>query len=141
MWFDRSVGFYGWNDTTFPVWVDQLALIPALLLLALAARGLTLARARAATRACPSSASTRSSALGLLLVIGADSYLVPQRRRHLLRTALPAAPAGPPRRRARHRASAAQAGAGDRWLGALVVVLFLGHDVFSQLQVISRFYG
>ncbi len=35
-------------------------------------------------------------------------------------------------------------GAGRRWgppVGALVVVLFLAHDVFSQLQVIARFYG
>jgi Ca2+/H+ antiporter len=35
-------------------------------------------------------------------------------------------------------------GAGRRWgppVGALIVVLFLGHDIFSQLQVIARFYG
>ena len=35
-------------------------------------------------------------------------------------------------------------GAGRRWgpaAGALIVVLFLAHDIFSQLHVISRFYG
>jgi hypothetical protein len=35
-------------------------------------------------------------------------------------------------------------GAGRRWgppVGALLVVLFLSHDVFSQLIVVSRFYG
>ena len=35
-------------------------------------------------------------------------------------------------------------GAGKRWgpaVGALIVVLFLAHDVFSQLLVVSRFYG
>jgi hypothetical protein len=35
-------------------------------------------------------------------------------------------------------------GAGRRWgpaVGALIVVLFLAHDIFSQLQVIARFYG
>jgi hypothetical protein len=35
-------------------------------------------------------------------------------------------------------------GAGRRWgppVGALIVVLFLAHDIFSQLQVIARYYG
>jgi hypothetical protein len=35
-------------------------------------------------------------------------------------------------------------GAGRRWVpavGALIVVQFIAHDIFSQLQVIARFYG
>jgi hypothetical protein len=35
-------------------------------------------------------------------------------------------------------------GAGRRWgpvLGAALVVLFFGHDLFSQLQVVARYYG
>ena len=35
-------------------------------------------------------------------------------------------------------------GAGRRWgpaVGALIVVLFLAQDIFSQLLVASRFYG
>ena len=35
-------------------------------------------------------------------------------------------------------------GAGRRWgpaVGALIVALFLAHDVFSQLLVVARFYG
>jgi hypothetical protein len=35
-------------------------------------------------------------------------------------------------------------GAGRRWgsaIGALIVVLIIGHDLFSQLQVIARYYG
>ena len=35
-------------------------------------------------------------------------------------------------------------GAGRRWgpaVGTLIVVLFLAHDLFSQLQVIARFHG
>jgi len=35
-------------------------------------------------------------------------------------------------------------GAGRRWgppVGALIVVLFLAHDIFSQLLVVSRYYG
>jgi hypothetical protein len=34
--------------------------------------------------------------------------------------------------------------AGKRWgpaVGALIVVLFLAQDIFSQLLVVSRFYG
>ena len=35
-------------------------------------------------------------------------------------------------------------GAGRRWgppVGALIVVLFFAHDIFSQLLVVSRFYS
>jgi hypothetical protein len=35
-------------------------------------------------------------------------------------------------------------GAGRRWgpaVGALIVILILGHDIFSQLLTVSRFYG
>jgi len=35
-------------------------------------------------------------------------------------------------------------GAGRRWgpvVGALIVSLFLAHELFSQLQVIARYYG
>jgi hypothetical protein len=35
-------------------------------------------------------------------------------------------------------------GAGRRWspiAGVLLIVLFLSHDIFSQLQVIARYYG
>jgi hypothetical protein len=35
-------------------------------------------------------------------------------------------------------------GAGRRWgpaAGALILVLLFSHDLFSQLQVIARYYG
>jgi hypothetical protein len=35
-------------------------------------------------------------------------------------------------------------GAGRRWgpsVGAVILMLFFAHDIFSQLQVIARFYG
>jgi hypothetical protein len=38
----------------------------------------------------------------------------------------------------------AVSGAGRRWapvVGGAIIVLFIGHDVFSQLQVIARYYG
>jgi 4-amino-4-deoxy-L-arabinose transferase-like glycosyltransferase len=139
MWFDRSVGFYGWNDTSFPVWVDHLALIPAALLVVLAARALFSARATLRRR-LPELGVYFIMALGLLAVIGADSYLVPRdagtysEPRYLLPLLALVGAA----------LVMSVRGAGRRWgpaVGALIVVLFVGHDVFSQLQVISRFYG
>jgi hypothetical protein len=35
-------------------------------------------------------------------------------------------------------------GAGRRWgpaVGAAIIILMLAHDLFSQLQVIARYYG
>jgi hypothetical protein len=35
-------------------------------------------------------------------------------------------------------------GAGRRWgpiVGAVIIMLFIAHDIFSQLQVVARFYG
>lgn len=139
MWFARSVGFYGWNDTRFPVWVEQLALIPAVLLLALAVRGLVSARVTLRRR-LPELGIYALMALGLLAVIGADSYLVPTQAgtysepRYLL-PLLALLGAG---------LVMSVRGAGRRWgplVAVLSVVLFLGHDLFSQLQVLSRFYG
>ena len=45
IWFDRSVGLYGWLDTPFPVWVYNIALIPAALLTILGIRALIVGRA------------------------------------------------------------------------------------------------
>jgi 4-amino-4-deoxy-L-arabinose transferase-like glycosyltransferase len=139
MWFNRSVGFYGWDDTSFPVWVDRLALVPAALLVLLATRTLVTSRATVRRRFVELGIYALM-AIGLLTVIGADSYLVANAAgtysepRYLL--PLLALLGGGLAMSAR--------GAGQRWgptAGALIVVLFLGHDVLSQLQVISRFYG
>ena len=40
IWFDRSVGLYGWMDTMFPAWVDSLAMIAAGGVLLLLVRGM-----------------------------------------------------------------------------------------------------
>jgi 4-amino-4-deoxy-L-arabinose transferase-like glycosyltransferase len=140
LWFDRAVGLYGWLDTTFPVWVYNLALVPAGLIVLLALRTLVVRRS-ALRRRLSELVVYLSIAIGLMTLIGADSYLAVSKEglgyaqpRYLL-PLLPLA--------AGVLAGAAR-GAGRRLgpaAGALIVSLFLAHDVFGQLLVISRFYG
>jgi 4-amino-4-deoxy-L-arabinose transferase-like glycosyltransferase len=141
IWFDRSVGLYGWMDTTFPGWVENLALVPAVAIALLCARELFARRGELRARAaelCVYVAMT----LGVLVLIGVSSYhtdvvaheLAFGEPRYLLSmlALLGAAVA------------LAVRGAGRRWapvVGAAMVVLFLGHDLFSQLQAIARYYG
>jgi hypothetical protein len=140
LWFDRAVGFYGWLDTTFPEWVYNVALIPAGLIAILALR--TLVAHRAALRArLPELAVYLVIGVGLMALIGADSNLhrsVEGSGYAQPRYLMPLLPlAGVV------LALAARA-AGKRWgpaVGALIVVLFLAQDIFSQLLVVSRFYG
>jgi Predicted membrane protein (DUF2142) len=140
IWFDRSVGLYGWLDTSFPVWVDDLALIPTALLTILGIRALFTVRATLRRRLAELAVYAAMGA-GVMALIGADSYLkFPEQAgtyaepRYLL-----------PMLALLGAALVLSArGAGRRWgpaVGALIVVLFLAHDIFSQLQVISRFYG
>jgi hypothetical protein len=141
IWFDRSVGLYGWLDTSFPAWVENIALVPAVLLAILAIRALVTVRATLRSRLLELIVYAVIS-LGVMALIGADQYLSYLTKevetygepRYLL--PMIALLGGGLVLSAR--------GAGRRWgpaTGALIVVLFLGHDVFSQLQVIARFYG
>ena len=140
IWFRNVVGLYGWGDTSFPAWVYDLALVLVAAILALCVRALVLARlalrsrlSELATYACIS--------FGLLLLVGASGYLD-----------FPASPAQ--YADARYLLplvvlwgsilALAARGAGRRWgpvVGALIVVLIIAHDLFSQLQVIARYYG
>jgi hypothetical protein len=141
IWFDRSVGLYGWMDTVFPTWVDNLALIPAGAIALLCGRSL-LARRDALRAHAPELGVYAVMSVAVLAMLGIESfhgdalqhgpsfveprYLVPLLP--LLAGVL----------------SMAVLGAGRRWapvVGAALVVLFLGHDVFSQLQVLARYYG
>jgi len=140
LWFDGFVGLYGWLDTPFPGWVDTLALIPAGAIVLLCGRSLLSDRAVLLGRAGELMVYA-GIALGLLLLVGLDSYrsfpatdaeyaqvryLMPLLA--LLGAAL----------------ALAARGVGRRWgptVGALIVVLFLAHDIFSQLQVVARYYG
>jgi 4-amino-4-deoxy-L-arabinose transferase-like glycosyltransferase len=140
LWFDRSVGLYGWLDTPFPVWVYNLALLPAALLAILGARTL-LARRRALRGRLAELLVYLAMCVGLMVLIAAASRVSPRAEgaawaqpRYLL-PLLPLAAGA---------LALAVRGAGRRWgpaLGALIVVLFLAQDVFSQLQVLARFYG
>ena len=141
LWFDRSVGLYGWLDTTFPDWVYTAALIPAALIVVLCARALATRRWTLRRRLVEALVYLLMT-IGLMALIGSHAYLNlggeggggHVQPRYLL----PLIPLGGV------ALALAARGAGRRWgppVGALIVVLFLGYDIFSQLLVVSRFYG
>jgi 4-amino-4-deoxy-L-arabinose transferase-like glycosyltransferase len=141
IWFDRSVGLYGWMDTTFPTWVDNVALLPAAVVAALFVRELILRR-RALRRRLPELGVYAAIVVGLLVLIGASSYDSDVLERSPAfaepRYLLPLLPL------LGAVFTLAVRGAGRRWApvaGAALVVLIFGFDVVSQLQVIARYYG
>jgi Predicted membrane protein (DUF2142) len=140
IWFVGYVGRLGWLDTFFPGWVYTLALVAAGALAALCARALLVRRA-ALRRRLSELAAYALMALGLVLEVGAASYgefphqLAEYGQARYLLALLPLLGAV---------LAVAARGAGRRWgpaVGALIVVLLLAHDVFSQLQVVARYYG
>lgn len=140
IWLDGYVGKFGWFDTLFPGWVYTLALLPAGLIAMLCARTLIAHRTALRTRVSELVVYLLM-ALGLLVLIGVESYRrFPQlaaefgQARYLL-PLLPLLATG---------LALAARGAGRRWgvaSGALLITLFLAHDLVSQLQVIARYYG
>lgn len=138
LWFNRGVGFYGWLDTTFPVRVDNLVLVPVGILTLLCARSLVAGRA-ALRRHIAEVAVYAAMGLGLLALVGLSSYIDSSEGlfadpRYLL-PLLPLFGVG---------LALAARGAGRRWgptVGALIIVLFLAHDIFSQLLVAGRYYA
>ncbi len=142
IWFDRSVGLYGWLDTQFPSWVDNVALVVAGAIALLCVR--SLAQSRDALRARAAELAIYAAmCVGVLLVVGAASYLS-------LLTTGGVAGFGDPRYLLPMlpllgvALTLAVRGAGRRWgpaAGAVIVVAFLAHDLFSQLQVVARYYG
>jgi hypothetical protein len=140
LWFDGYVGLYGWLDTTFPGWVYSVALVPASAIALLFGRALYTMRAALRARAVEL-AVYASIAVSLMLFVGAASYHgfpgaeaeFGEARYLLPLIALLGA-----------AIALAARGAGRRWgpaVGALLVVLFLAHDAFSQLLEVARFYG
>jgi hypothetical protein len=140
IWFDRWVGLYGWLDTPFPVWVYNIALVPAGLIAVLAIRALVACRTQLRRRLVELAVYLVMGA-GVMTLVGADAFLNLAKHagsytepRYLL-PMLPLLGA---------LLALAARGAGRRWgpaVGALIVVLFFAHDIFSQLQVIARYYG
>jgi 4-amino-4-deoxy-L-arabinose transferase-like glycosyltransferase len=140
LWFDGYVGLYGWLDTTFPGWVYNVALIPAGAIALLCVRALFESRGVLRSRAAELGVYA-VIAIGVMVLTGADSY-----RSFPLHTAEYAEPRYMLPMLALFGAMLALAarGAGRRWgpiVGTLIVVLFLAHDIFSQLLVVARFYG
>ncbi len=140
VWFNRTVGLYGWLDTTFPPWVYVFALIPAGLMALLALCGL-IARRAALLRRKSELLVYLVICASLLTLIGADSHLgsisegAGYAQPRYVMPLLPFAAAV---------VALAARGAGRRWgpvVGALIVTLFLAQDIFSQLLTVSRFYG
>jgi len=141
IWFDRSVGLYGFFDTVFPVWVDNVLLVPAVAVALLCARELVVRRAVLRARLAELSVYALIT-LGVLVMIGASSYTGDAIHHGAAfgepRYLLPMLPL------LGVVLVLAARGAGRRWapvVGAALVVLVLGLDVFSQLQVIARYYG
>ncbi len=140
LWFNGLVGLYGWLDTSFPAWVYDLALLPAGAIALLAAK--TLLGVRSALRARIAEPLVYLvMAAGLMGLVGADGFLEFPREvgnyahpRYLMPLVVFWGVA----------LALAARGAGRRWgpvLGAALVVLALAHDIFSQLLVVSRYYG
>jgi len=140
LWFKRSVGLYGWLDTSFPLWVYDLALVPAGLIVALCLRALIVARGALRDRSIEIVVYAMMC-VGLMALVGSSSYsefpatnsAYAEPRYLLPLIALLAVVL-----------ALAARGAGRRWgpaVGTVIVVLFLGYDLFSQLLVVSRFYG
>jgi hypothetical protein len=141
IWFDRSVGFYGWMDTMFPVWVQNLAFILAIGVALLCVKELIARRSQVKAR-LPELASYALIVVAVMAMLGVASYKGDAIEHEIAygepRYLLPLLPL--------FAAAIALAirGAGRRWIplaGMGMILLFLGHDIFSQLQVIARYYG
>jgi 4-amino-4-deoxy-L-arabinose transferase-like glycosyltransferase len=140
IWFDGYVGLYGWFDTVFPGWVYNVALAPAGLI-AVGLIGALLADRSALRTRLGELLVYATICLGLMVLVGADSYLkFPAiaaeygQTRYLL-PLLPLLGAA---------LALAARGAGRRWgpiAGTSIVVLLFAHDLFSQLQAIARYYS
>ncbi len=140
LWFDGLVGRYGWLDTFFPGWVYDLALIPAALIAGLCLRELARHRDALAARVAELTVYI-VMAVGVMALVGASDYLAYPKDigayvepRYLLPMLVLFGAV----------LALAARGAGRRWgpaVGALLVLVILGHNIFSQLLMISRYYA
>jgi hypothetical protein len=140
LWFNGLVGLYGWLDTVFPAWVYDVAVVPVGLIGIFCIRELVVGHVELWRRRAELITYVAMS-VGLLTLIALSGYRASasnpaefaEPRYMLPMLALWAAVL-----------ALAARGAGRRWgpaAGILIVLLVLAHDIFSQLQVIARFYG
>jgi Predicted membrane protein (DUF2142) len=139
-WFRGYVGLFGWIDTTFPGWVYKFALGPAVAILALCLRELIAQRAALRPRIAELIvlAAMAAGLMGMIGVISWGGFPGKTAEFAEARYLLPLLPLF-----AVVIALAAR-GAGRRWgptVGVAIVMLFLAHDLFSQLLVAGRFYA
>jgi 4-amino-4-deoxy-L-arabinose transferase-like glycosyltransferase len=139
VWFKGAVARYNWLETSFPGWVYKVALIPAAAMAGLGGRELYLRRRLLQARVAEF-AVYLTMLVGLMVLLAAASFdsfptlaLGDSEPRYFLpMLALGGA-----------LLALAARGAGKRWgpvAGATIVMLFLGHDVLSQLLEVSRYY-
>jgi len=140
-WIDGGlIGRFGWLDTAFPHWAYQLGTAAFAIVAAMTLAGL--ARIRGSVRAHAGEIATWGLlAAGLALLIAAAGYGYQKQTGNPFEQGRYLVPLLP-----LYAAAIALAarGAGARWgpiAGAVLVVLALAHGLFSQLLVISRFYG
>jgi 4-amino-4-deoxy-L-arabinose transferase-like glycosyltransferase len=138
LWFNRGVGYYGWLDTAFPAWVQNAAIVPAVVLAGLFVRGLV--AGRVALRARLGEVAVYAvMALGLLALVGLTSYIYRSEGAFAEpRYLLPLLPLLGLMLAIAARGAGRRLGVG---VGTAIVLLFLAHDLFSQLLVAGRFYG
>lgn len=140
LWFDGLVGRYGWLDTFFPAWVYNIALIPAGLIAGLCAHELVRHRRASVERVAELAVYIVMTA-GVMALVGASDYLAYPKDigayvepRYLMPMLVLFGAV----------LALAARGAGRRWgpaVGALLVLVILGQDIFSQLLVVSRYYA
>jgi hypothetical protein len=138
-WFKGAVGRYNWLETVFPGWVYKLALIPTAAIAGLCARELYVTR-RLLRRRVAELATYAVMLVGLMVLLSAasfDSYPTLALADSEPRYFLPMLALGGA------LLALAARGAGKRWgpvVGAGIVMLFLGHNVLSQMLEVSRYY-
>jgi hypothetical protein len=138
-WFTGLVGRLGWLDYEFPLWVDDVALVLAIAVVALAVVELVRRRRALVARAGEAVVYVLIP-LGLAGVVGVQSYrayingeVFEQPRYMLPLLGIYAAVI----------ALAVRAG-GPRWgraLAAALVVLAIGHDLYGQALTVARYYA
>lgn len=138
IWYEQLVGKYGWLDTTFPSWVVSAALLPVGAVTVLFVRALLVSR-HVLWEHRTEILVYALICLGVLGIIGADDY-----RGHVPGEYLQLRYLTPMIALAGVGLALTARAAGRRWgplVGTTIVLLVLAHDLFSQLLVVSRYYG